>query len=62
MSEEKNALVIYEEEKILENQVDDTAIELSKQIAKAENKNELDYSALLKTIEKINELKPLRRL
>lgn len=27
-----------------------------------ENKNELDYSALLKTIEKINELKPLRRL
>lgn len=42
MSEEKNALVIYEEEKILENQVDDTAIELSKQIAKTENKNELD--------------------
>lgn len=42
MSEEKNALVIYEEEKVLENQVDDTAIELSKQIAKAESKNELD--------------------
>lgn len=39
---EKNQLIIYQEEKILENQVDDKAKEISKEIAKAENKNELD--------------------
>lgn len=51
---EKNKLVLYKEEKVLEDQVDDTAIELSKQIAKAENKNELDplYDAF-----KINDAK-----
>lgn len=39
---EKNQLIIYQEEKILENQVDDKAKEISKEIAKAENKSELD--------------------
>lgn len=39
---EKNQLIIYQEEKILENQVDDKAREISKEIAKAENKSELD--------------------
>lgn len=39
---ENNQLIIYQEEKILENQVDDKAKEISKEIAKAENKNELD--------------------
>ena len=39
---EKNQLIVYQEEKILENQVDDKAKELSKEIAKAENKTELD--------------------
>ena len=51
---EKNKLVLYKEEKVLEDQVDDTAIELSKQIAKAENKNELDS---LYDVFKINDAK-----
>ena len=39
---EKNQLIIYQEEKMLENQVDDKAKEISKEIAKAVNKSELD--------------------
>ena len=54
MSEEKNEITIYKEEKSLENQVDSTAAELSKQIAKAESKNELDS---LYDVFKINDAK-----
>ena len=44
MSEEKNKLelTIYKEEDTLENKVDNEAIELSKKIAKVENKSQLD--------------------
>ena len=51
---EKNKLVLYKEEKILEDQVDDTAKELSKQIAKTTNSKDLDplYDAF-----KINDAK-----
>ena len=51
---EKNQLIIYQEEKILENQVDDKAKEISKEIAKAESKNELDS---LYDVFKINDTK-----
>lgn len=51
---EKNELVLYKEEKILEDQVDDTAKELSKQIAKTTSSKDLDplYDAF-----KINDAK-----
>lgn len=51
---EKNQLIIYQEEQILENQVDDKAKEISKEIAKAESKNELDS---LYDVFKINDTK-----
>lgn len=43
MSENKNEVVIYKEEKVLENQVNDEAVELSKEIAKVSNKDDLDF-------------------
>lgn len=51
---EKNELVLYKEEKILEDQVDNTAKELSKQIAKTTSSKDLDplYDAF-----KINDAK-----
>ena len=54
MCEEKNEITIYQEEKALEDQVNNTANELSKQIAKAESKNELDS---LYDVFKINDAK-----
>lgn len=49
-----NEVIIYKEEKNLEHQVDDKATELSKEIAKVDNKSELDalYDAF-----KINDTK-----
>lgn len=54
MSENKNEVIIYKEEKVLENQVNDEAVELSKEIAKASNKDDLDF---LYTKFKINDTK-----
>lgn len=41
-TKQENQLVIYQEEKILENQVNKEAIDISKEIAKVNNKDELD--------------------
>ena len=43
MSENKSEIVIYKEEDVLENQVNDEAVRLSKEIAKVSNKDELDF-------------------
>ena len=65
-NEIKHEIVKYKEEKNLENQVDEKALELSKQISKAENKEELDilYNAFRvndtkKNIFRINKLNNL---
>lgn len=52
--QEKNEVAIYKEEDVLEDQVDKAAIELSKEISKVDNKDDLDF---LYTKFKINDTK-----